>query len=71
MITRAGHSPRQKGANMKTVDDVLSIIPSWERYIIESYWHNGVVYGASDEVRQKHVVMIKAKDDAIVICVDD
>ena len=54
---------------MKTVEDVLALVPSWGKYVIESYWHSGVVYGASEEVRKKPVQMIIAQDDKIMIYV--
>ena len=49
-----------------TVEQITNQIPSWGKYIIEDYYHKGVIYG-KNAVLEKNIMMIIAKEDVIMI----
>ena len=48
---------------------LISNIPSWGNYRIESYWHSGVTYPPTEEAKEMHVQMVLADGDQIIIYV--
>lgn len=52
-----------------TVEQITNQIPSWGKYVIESYWHSGVTYHKSN-VLDKQVKMIIAENNIIKIYID-
>lgn len=62
------HGLLKRGEYM-TVEQITAQIPSWGKYVIESYWHSGVTYRKSN-VLDKQVKMIIAENNIIKIYID-
>jgi len=52
-----------------TVEQITDQIPSWGKYVIESYWYSGVTYHKSN-VLDERVKMIIAENNIIKIYID-